>query len=113
MMFNISAGGAGKGITDALRLSFASYHRLITLPRNQVVKIPGISNGKTKNKILGCIFSEKLHFEDGKVAAPTFTTPIDVLICASGVLGGCKKKEVISDLLPILAPEAGLEPATL
>lgn|SRR6185503_3256622 len=72
------------------------------------------SNGKTKNKILGCIFSEKLHFENGKVAAPKFTTPIDVLIRASGVLGSNKmKKEVISDLLPTMAPEAGLEPATL
>jgi hypothetical protein len=35
-------------------------------------------NGKTKKKILGCIFSEKLVLEKGKVATYNFTIPIQV-----------------------------------
>ena len=71
-------------------------------------------DGKTKKQILSCIFSEKVHFENGKAAAPKYTPPIEVLINARGVLEGSKnKKEVISDLLCTLAPKAGLEPATL
>lgn len=62
-------------------------------------------DGKTKNKIFGCIFSEKLHLEEKKVAAPKFTTPIEVLLNASKVLRNCKnKKEVIKDLFSIAAP---------
>ncbi|WP_292901548.1 hypothetical protein [Nonlabens sp.] len=62
-------------------------------------------DGKTKKQILICIFSEKVHFENGKAAAPTYTPPIDILINARGVLEGSKnKKEVISDLLCTLAP---------
>ena len=30
------------------------------------------SNGKTKKKILSCIFSEKIHFDENKVAAISF-----------------------------------------
>ena len=71
-------------------------------------------DGKTKKQILSCIFSEKVHFENGKAAAPKYTPPIEVLINARGVLEGSKnKKETISSLLCTLAPPAGLEPATL
>jgi len=38
------------------------------------------SDGKTKKKILGCIFSEKLILEKGKVATYGFTKPIQVLL---------------------------------
>jgi site-specific DNA recombinase len=70
-------------------------------------------DGKTKKQILSCIFSEKVHFENGKAAAPKYTQPIDVLINTRGVLEGSKnKKEVISDLLCTLAPSPGLEPGT-
>ena len=72
------------------------------------------SNGLTKKKILGCIFSEKLVLENGRVATTPFTIPISVLINASKVLGRTtKKKEVENDLLSILAPPSGLEPETL
>ena len=72
------------------------------------------SDGKTKKKILSCIFSEKIHFDENKVAAICFQKPIEVLLNASKVLQGCKKeKEVKIDLLPTLAPPLGLEPRTL
>ena len=71
------------------------------------------SDGVTKKRILSCIFSEKLHFEDGKVAAIPFTKGVEILLNASKVLEGRKKeKEVCQDLLYTLAPRAGLEPAT-
>ena len=67
-------------------------------------------DGKTKKQILSCIFSEKVHFENGKAAAPKYTPPIEVLINARGVLEGSKnKKEVYKDLLCTLAPLSGLE----
>jgi len=71
------------------------------------------SDGKTKKKILSCIFSEKIHFDENKVAAISFQKPIEVLLNASKVLQGSKKeKEVEKDLLPTLAPRVGLEPTT-
>ncbi len=71
-------------------------------------------DGKTKKQILSCIFSEKVHFENGKAATPKYTPPIEVLINARGVLEGSKnKKETISSLLCTLAPPSGLEPETL
>jgi site-specific DNA recombinase len=71
-------------------------------------------DGKTKKQILSCIFSEKVHFENGKAATPKYTPPIEVLINARGVLEGSKnKKEVYKDLLCTLAPPSGLEPETL
>ncbi len=71
------------------------------------------ADGQTKKKILGCIFSEKLVFEKGKVATTPFTEPIQVLFKIAKVLQGSKnKKEVENDLLSTLAPQAGLEPAT-
>jgi len=66
------------------------------------------SDGKTKKKTLSCIFSEKIHFDENKVAAISFHKPIEVLLSASKVLQRSKKKEVKKDLLPIIAPRAGL-----
>ena len=55
------------------------------------------SDGKTKKKILGCIFSEKLILEKGKVATYEFTKPILVLLNTSMVFKNLdKKKEVKS-----------------
>ncbi len=72
------------------------------------------SDGETKKRILGCIFSEKLILEKGRVATTPFTQPIQILINASKVLQRSKnKKEVENDLLSIMAPESGLEPETL
>ena len=45
------------------------------------------SDGATKKKILGCIFSEKLVLEKGRVATSTFTEPIQLILRISGVLG--------------------------
>jgi len=71
-------------------------------------------DGRTKNKILGCIFSEKLVFEDGEIATIKFTKPIQLLLNASKGLEKLKnKKEVIFDLFLQLAPPLGLEPRTL
>jgi DNA invertase Pin-like site-specific DNA recombinase len=63
------------------------------------------SDGKTKKKILGCIFLEKLHFEDGKAANIVFTKPIQVLLNITKDLQRHKKeKEVKNDLLSTCAP---------
>jgi len=62
------------------------------------------ADGKTK-KILGCIFSEKLVLEKGKVATCEFTKPVQVLLKASKVFKNLdKKKEVEIDLLTCVAP---------
>ena len=58
-----------------------------------------------KKKILGCIFSEKVVLEKGRVATFSFTTPIRVLTNAVMVFeSGETKKEVENDLLSCLAP---------
>ena len=51
------------------------------------------SDGKTKKKILGCIFSEKLVYEKGKVATYKFTKPIQVLLNVSKVFKNLDKKK--------------------
>lgn len=72
------------------------------------------SDGKTKNKILGCILSEKITFDENKDAAISFTPPVSILINASkGLKKGRKEKEVKNDLLSYMAPPVGLEPTTL
>jgi site-specific DNA recombinase len=66
-------------------------------------------DGRTKKQILSCIFSEKVHFENGKAAAPKYTPPIEVLINARGVLEGSKnKKKVLKHLLCTVAPPLNL-----
>ena len=71
------------------------------------------SDGKSKKKILSCIFSKKIVLEKSRVATYEFTTPINVLINASKVLKSSdKKKEVENDLLSCLALQVGLEPTT-
>ena len=70
-------------------------------------------DGKTKNKILGCIFSEKLVIEDGEVANIKFTKPIQLLLNASkGLKKLDNKKEVENDLFLNLVAGTGLEPVT-
>jgi len=63
------------------------------------------SDGNTKKKILSCIFSKKIILEKSKVATYEFTTPIQVLLNASKVCRGTKKRqEVETDLLSCMAP---------
>lgn len=72
------------------------------------------SDGKTKNKILSCILSEKITFDENKDAAISFVTPVSILLNASKSLKrGKKEKEIKNDLLSYLAPPVGLEPTTL
>ncbi len=63
------------------------------------------SDGASRKKIPGCIFSEKLVLENGRVATSTFTLPIEFILNASEILGSSrKKKEVENDLLSRLVP---------
>ena len=72
------------------------------------------SDGKTKKKILSCIFAEKLVLEKGKVATTPFTIPVQVLLnVTKGFQRSKKKQEVDFDLLSCMAPPLGLEPRTL
>jgi len=50
------------------------------------------SDGATKKKILGCIFSKKLVFENKKDATHFFTEPIQLIMRISKGLGRSKKK---------------------
>jgi site-specific DNA recombinase len=52
------------------------------------------ADGNTKRKILGCIFSEKMILEKGRVATYEFTKPIQVLLNTSKVFRnpGTKKE---------------------
>jgi hypothetical protein len=60
---------------------------------------------KTKNKILSCILSEKITFDENKDAAISFVTPIQILLNASkGFKRGKKEKEIKNDLLSYMAP---------
>ena len=71
------------------------------------------ADGQTKRKILGCIFSEKLVLEKGRVATTPFTIPVQVLFKITKVLQGSKnKKEVENNLLSTLAPQVRLELTT-
>jgi hypothetical protein len=47
---------------------------------------------------LSCIFSEKVHFENGKAATPKYTIPIEILINASKVLESIKTKKDLTFL---------------
>ena len=59
-----------------------------------IVEYYGKADGKTKKKLLGCIFSEKLIWQKGRVATCEFTKPLQVLLNASKVFknSGTKKE---------------------
>jgi len=72
------------------------------------------SDGKTKKKILGCIFLKKFNSLEFKVATTPFTPEVVAVITAGKVSrNGENKKEVSKDLFSLLAPPLGLEPRTL
>jgi len=72
------------------------------------------ADGKTKKKILGCIFSEKLIFEKSKSCNQPFSKPVSILLLIVKELQGSKKKkEVEIDLQSIMAPLSRLERETL
>ena len=72
------------------------------------------ADGRTKKKVLSCIFSEKMTLENGRVATTPFSQPVSILLMIIKELEGSKnKKEVENDLLSTMAPPSGLEPETL
>ena len=63
------------------------------------------ADGKTKQKILGCIFTEKFKNFDFESCNHIFTPEIKSIMLASKVLKSNKnKKEVKNDLLSNMAP---------
>ena len=64
------------------------------------------ADGKTKKKILGCIFAEKFVLEKGRVASTPFTIPVQVLLnIIKGFQRSEKKKEVILTSSPLRLPD--------
>lgn len=53
------------------------------------------SDGAAKKKILGTIFAEKLVLEKGKVLAPVFTEPLQLILRISEVLRRSEKKKEV------------------
>ena len=69
------------------------------------------ADGKTKKKILGCIFKEKFEDFNFEKCNHIFTPEIESIMLASKVLQKNKnKKEVKNVLLSMMAPPLGLEP---
>ena len=63
------------------------------------------ADGKTKQKILGCIFTEKFENFDFESCNNIFTPEIESIMLASKVLkSGKKRQEVKNDLLSNMAP---------
>ena len=64
------------------------------------------ADGKTKQKILGCIFIEKFENFDFESCNNIFTPEIKSIMLASKVLkSGKKRQEVKNDLLSNMAPQ--------
>jgi len=59
------------------------------------------SDGKTKKKILGCIFAEKLVLDKGKVVTPIFTEPIQLILRISEELASFDKKNDVDLTLTV------------
>ena len=67
------------------------------------------ADGKTKKKILDCIFKEKFEDFNFERCNHIFTPDIESIMLSSKVLQKNKnKKEVKNDLLSMMAPPAGL-----
>jgi hypothetical protein len=63
------------------------------------------STGVMKRRVLSCIFSEKIHFNEEKDATVTYTKPIEVIFQIFNELQSHKnKKQVNYDLFSQLAP---------
>ena len=71
-------------------------------------------SGVMKRRILSCIFSEKIYFNEEKDATIIYTKPIEVILQIYNELQSHKiKKQVKFDLFSQIAPQTGLEPVTL
>lgn len=63
------------------------------------------STGVMKRRILGCIFSDKIYFDENKDATIIYTKPIEVIFQIFNELQSHKnKKQVNYDLFSQLAP---------
>jgi len=63
------------------------------------------TTGVMKRRILGCIFSEKIHFNEVKDATIIYTKPIEVILQIFNELQSYKnKKQANYDLFSQLAP---------
>jgi site-specific DNA recombinase len=62
------------------------------------------ADGRTKNKILSCIFAEKFIIVKRKVATTLFTPQVQVLLNINKDFQRSKKQEVDFDLLSMMAP---------
>lgn len=83
---------------------------------SMIQKLPSFwrrkSDGKTKKKILGCIFRDKIENLDFKVATTPFTSEMSVLLGLERVLTGVKTKKRSSltsflKWLPLLGSNQG------
>lgn len=71
-------------------------------------------SGVMKRRILSCIFSEKIYFNEEKDETIIYTNPIEVILEIFNELQSHKnKKQVNYNLFSQLAPPSGLEPETL
>ena len=71
-------------------------------------------SGVMKRRILSCIFSEKIYFNEEKDATIIYTKPIEVILQIFNELQNCgNKKRGQLDLFFQVAPPSGLEPETL
>ena len=72
------------------------------------------STGVMKRRIISCIFSERIYFNEEKDATIIYTKPIEVILQIFNELQSHKnKKQVNYDLFSSIAPPSGLEPETL
>ncbi len=73
------------------------------------------STGVMKRRILGCIFSEKIHFDEKKDATIIYTKPIEVILQIYNELqnGGNKKRgqlDLFSQLAPLIDDTSSYQP---
>jgi hypothetical protein len=73
------------------------------------------STGVMKRRILGCIFSEKIHFNEEKDATIIYTKPIEVILHIYNELQnrGNKKRgqlDLFSQLAPLIEDSSSYEP---
>jgi hypothetical protein len=73
------------------------------------------STGVMKRRILGCIFSEKIYFNEGKDATIIYTKPIEVILQIFNELQnrGNKKRgqlDLFSQVAPLIEDSSSYQP---
>ena len=83
-----------KNTLSGLQTEMTPYRNYVkhTLPMlENIVEYYRKADGKTKKRILGCIFAEKFVLEKGRVASTPFTIPVQVLLNTVKDFQGSKK----------------------